>query len=178
MSWRRTTMTPMTSERTTEPTIVERAAQPYVGIVNRVTMATIPEAADRLREVFGFLGERGIEPVDAPFLKFNVIDMERELEIEAGIPIATPVEGEGDVAPGTLPAGRYASVTHVGHPDELLQVTGDLLAWAERQGLRFAHHGTAEGDAWECRLEVYSTDPMVEPDMNKWEQTLLFKLAD
>ena len=126
---------------TTEPTIVERQPQPYMGIVNRVSMDSIPEAADRLAEVFGWIGARGIEMADAPFFKYNVIDMDRELEIEVGVPIA------------------------------------ELLAWAEREGLRFAKEDTPSGELWECRLEVYSTDPAVEPDMNKWETTLLFKLA-
>jgi hypothetical protein len=29
-----------------------------------------------------------------------------------------------------------------------------------------------------CRLELYKTDPAVEPDMNKWETELAFRLAD
>jgi RNA polymerase sigma-70 factor (ECF subfamily) len=164
--------------RMTEPSVVSRNTQPYVAIINHVTMNTIPEAADRLREVFDWIGARGIEMTDAPFFKYNVIDMAGELEIEVGIPIAATVEGEGEIGSGTLPAGRYVTVTHVGHPQELGQVTGDLLAWAEREGLRFAKEDTPAGEVWESRLEVYSTDPAVEPDMNKWETTLLFKLAD
>ena len=41
--------------RMTQPTIVERGAQPYVGIVNYVSMDSIPEAADRLPEVFAWI---------------------------------------------------------------------------------------------------------------------------
>ncbi|MFL6075874.1 MAG: hypothetical protein ACJ73S_20985, partial [Mycobacteriales bacterium] len=58
-----------------EPTIVERPAQPYVAIRQEVTMATIPEIADRLPEVFGWLGAHGAEQAGPPFLKYNVIDM-------------------------------------------------------------------------------------------------------
>jgi effector-binding domain-containing protein len=166
-----------TMSRMTEPTVVERAERPYVGIVNYVSMDTIPEAADRLREVFDWIHARGIEMAEAPFFKYNVIDMDGELEIEVGIPIPTLVDGEGEIVAGTLPAGRYATVSHVGHPQELYRVTADLLAWAEREGLRFAKEDTPAGEVWESRLEVYSTDPAVEPDMNKWETTLLFKLA-
>ena len=56
-------------------------------------------------------------------------------------------------------------------------MTADLLAWAEREGLRFAKEDTPAGEVWDSRLEVYSTDPAEEPDMTKWETTLLFKLA-
>src|SRR6185503_5455229 len=119
-----------TMTRMTEPSVVERSEQPYVGIVNYVSMDTIPEAADRLAEVFAWMHAHGVEMADAPFFKYNVIDMGGELEIEVGIPVPTPVEGEGEIVAGTLPAGRYATVRHVGHPEELYQVTADLLAWA------------------------------------------------
>jgi effector-binding domain-containing protein len=160
------------------PEITERPAQPYVGVTGRVTMTTIAEIADRLPEVFGFLAERGVEPADAPFFRYHVIDMERELEIEVGVPTSGPVEGAGDVRAGELPAGRYATVTHVGHPDELIDVTGDLLAWARREGLAFDRSDSPRGEVWACRLEIYRTDPREEPDMAKWETQLAFKLAD
>jgi effector-binding domain-containing protein len=86
--------------------------------------------------------------------------------------------GEGEFVAGVLPAGRYATVTHIGHPDQLADVTRDLLAWAAEQGLRFDVRTTPEGEAWGCRLESYRTDPAVEPDMSTWKTTLLFRLAD
>lgn len=167
----------MSTHATTEPRVVERAEHPYVAIKGLVTMQTIPEIADRMSEVFGWLGERGIEPVGAPFFKYNVIDMDHELEIEVGVPLATPVAGDGEVLAGVLPAGRYATVSHVGHPDELMQVTADLLDWAAKQGLTWDMTRTDRGERWGCRLELYNTDPAVEPDMNKWETDLAFRLA-
>jgi effector-binding domain-containing protein len=104
--------------------------------------------------------------------------MARELRVEAGIPLASAVEGEGEIVPGVLPAGRYVRTTHRGHPQELLGVTADMLTWAARQGLRFDKSDTDEGEAWGSRLEFYLTDPAVEPDMNNWEHELLFKLAE
>jgi effector-binding domain-containing protein len=160
------------------PEIVERTAQPYVGVGQLVTMQTIAEIADRMPGLFDWLGSRGIEPADAPFFKYNVIDMERELEVEVGVPVAAPVPGDGEVESGVLPAGRYAKVTHVGHPDQLVDATAALLAWAAEQGLRFDVVQTDAGERWGCRLEVYNSDPAVEPDMNKWEIDLLFRLAD
>lgn len=133
------------------PTIVDRAEQPYVAVRGLVTMQTFPEIADRMPELFGWLGARGIEPVGAPFFKYNVIDMERELEVEAGVPVAAPVEGDGTVFGGILPAGRYASVTHVGHPDELLDVTSALLDWAAAQSLALDQSDTDRGQRWGSR---------------------------
>lgn len=157
--------------------IVERAAQPYRGITRHITMTTFNEIADRLPDVFGWLAERGVEWVDAPFFRYHVVDMDGQLEIEAGVPVppnsAIPASDE-DVKAGTLPAGRYVVTTHVGHPDQLVRVTAELLAWAEEHGEAFDQ----SGDHWAARLEFYRTDPAVEPDMNKWEVELAFKLAD
>lgn len=162
----------------TAPRIVERAEQPYVAVSGRVTMQTIGAIADRLPEVFAWLGARGLEPAGAPFFKYDLIDMERQLEVEAGVPVAAAAAGDGEVAAGVLPAGRYASLTHVGHPDELVQATTALLDWAAQQGLAWDMTETPEGQRWGCRLEVYKTDPAEQPDMSKWETELLFRLAD
>jgi effector-binding domain-containing protein len=161
-----------------EPTIVERSAQPYVSITGLVTMQRIPEIADRLPEVFQWLAARGVEPAGAPFFKYNVIDMQRELEIEVGVPVTDMLEGDDVVRPGVLPAGRYASVTHVGHPQQLVDATAELLRWAAQQGLSWDVTRTDRGQRWGCRLELYKSDPAVEPDMNKWETELAFRLAD
>jgi effector-binding domain-containing protein len=158
--------------------IVDHPAQPYVAVRRTITMQTFPEIADRLPGLFGWLAERGIAPAGPPFFRYLVIDMERELDVEAGVPVATPVDGDGDVLAGELPAGRYATTTHVGHPDELIAVTGAFLAEAAARGLTFDATETERGTRWGCRLELLLTNPAEQPDMNKWETTLAFRLAD
>ena len=160
------------------PEIVTRAEQPYAAIRGQVSMAEIGAFAGRTGEVFAWLGARGLPPAGAPFLKYNVIDMARKLELETGVPVAAPVDGGGEVISGVLPAGRYATVTHVGHPSELMGVTGALLDWAAGQGLTWDVSPDADGERWGSRLEFYLTDPGEEPDMSKWATELAFRLAD
>jgi effector-binding domain-containing protein len=143
-----------------------------------VTMAEIGAFAGRTGEVFGWLGARGLAPAGPPFLKYNVIDMARQLEIETGVPVSAPAAGEGEVISAVLPAGRYATVTHVGHPSELMGVTKALLDWAAGQGLTWDMSPDADGDRWGSRLEIWLTDPAEEPDMSKWVTQLAFRLAD
>lgn len=173
---------------TTEPSIVHRSAQPYLAIRGTVTPQTISAIADRLPEVFGWLAAHGIEPAGAPFLRYDVIDPDGSLKMQAGVPVATEATGDADVVAGAgaglevtaevLPAGRYATVTHVGHPDQLPTVVAALLEWAASQGLRWDMTRTDQGERWGCRLEVYHTDPREEPDPHKWETDLLFRLVD
>jgi hypothetical protein len=55
--------------------------------------------------------------------------MQRELIVEAGVPVADPVHGDNVVRPGVLPAGRFATVTYVGSPEHLVAVNRHLLEW-------------------------------------------------
>ena len=161
-----------------EPAIVWRDEQPYVGRRESITMTEFARVADHLPTMFGWLAERGVNIAGPPFFRYRVIDMAAELVVEAGIPIA----GWADVAEptfvGSLPAGRYATLTYIGHPDELVGVTGKLLDWAQHQNLEWDVTQTPEGEVWGCRLEILMTNPAEEPDMHKWETVLLFRLAD
>ena len=159
------------------PAITTRPEQPYAAVRARVTMSELGGMGARLGEVFAWLAARGVPPAGAPFFRYNVIDMERNLEVEAGVPVASAIEGDDQVATGVLPAGRYATLTHHGHPDELAAATKGLLDWAEQQGLTWDMSPGAEGEVWGCRLEIYLTDPSVEPDMSNWETQLAFRLA-
>jgi effector-binding domain-containing protein len=89
--------------------------------------------------------------------------MARQLEIDVGVPVAAAIEGDGQVIPRMLPAGRYAELTHVGPPGELAEATGALLDWAAGQGLSWDMSPGEADQRWGSRLEVYLTDPARSP---------------
>jgi effector-binding domain-containing protein len=159
------------------PQITHRAAQPYAGVSASVTMATISSVADRIPEIFGWLAARHIAPAGPPFSRYHVIDMDRQLVVEAGIPVASPVEPEGDIRAGTLPAGQFAVMTHTGAPDTLAAATADLLAWGKERGLAWDVSQTDAGESWGCRAEFYLTNPAEQPDASQWQTELVFRLA-
>jgi effector-binding domain-containing protein len=161
-----------------QPTIVERVEQPYVGRRESITMTEFARVADHLPGMVGRLAERGVPVAGPPFFRYRVIDMSADLVVEAGIPVAERIEVAEPLFLAALPGGRYATVTHVGHPGELMAVTARLLDWGTDQGLTWDMQPTPTGEVWGCRLEVLMTDPAEEPDMHKWTTTLLFKLAD
>jgi effector-binding domain-containing protein len=160
------------------PAIVTRAEQPYMAIRERVTMAELGGLGEHFGEVFSWLGVHGLAPAGAPFFRYNVIDMMRELEIDVGVPVAAAMDGDGRVISGLVPAGKYATLTHVGSPGELAGVTKTLLDWADAQGLSWDMRPGDNGERWAGRLEIYLTDPRQEPDMTKWRTQLAFRLAD
>lgn len=161
-----------------EPKIVARQPRPYAAFKVLVTMEEIGRVVPPLTgEIFGWLAGHGVTPSGPPFWKYNVIDMERELEIEAGVTVDEPVAGDERVVAGTLPGGTYATLVHTGHPDRLVDATAALLDWGRAQGLTWDRSDGAEGERWGARLEFYLTDPADEPDMNKWETELAFRVA-
>lgn len=157
----------------TEPRIVDRAAQPYLFIVRRTPLSGLADLPAVHGRVFARLAELGEAPAGPPFWKYNEIDMPAELEVEVGVPTATELPGDGEIGSGVLPAGRYATIGHTGHPDELIHVTKRLLDWAAAEGHRF----DVTGDRWAARLEIYETDPAEQPDLSRWQHTLAFRLA-
>lgn len=141
-------------------------------------MQTIPAIADRIPELIGLLAERGIEPAGAPFLRYAVFGPGDELVVDAGVPVDSAGVDDDPIEYGVLPGGRFVTTTHVGHFDELMHVTAELLEWAEDEGLQFDVTYTDDAELWGCRLELYLTNPIEEPDPATWRTDLAFRLAD
>jgi effector-binding domain-containing protein len=163
---------------TLEPTVVERKEQPYVAITATVTMQQLGELLPPLiPEVFAWAATQHLTPVGPPFWKYNVIDMAAGLEVEVGVAVDRQVSGDDRVSAGVLPGGRYVLAHHVGHPDSLEPATGELLAWAEAEGLTWDVTEVNGEERWGARLEEYLNGPEDQPDMDKWETNLVFRLA-
>src|SRR4051794_19927876 len=76
------------------PQIVEIGERPYVAFRGKVAMDGIAAFADRLGEVVDWLAAKEIAPNDAPFFKYDVVDMEAELTLEIGFPVDDLHTGE------------------------------------------------------------------------------------
>jgi effector-binding domain-containing protein len=161
-----------------EPQIQERAAQHYAAIPMTVPMDGLSSAVDSaFPELFGWLASQGITPAGPPLIRYLVIDMAGELQIELAVPVAAPVIASGRIQPGTLPEGRYAVLRHTGPYDGLIASNAVLPRWAQEHGIEFDTWDTAQGSAWRSRAEHYLTDPSQEPDPAKWETDVAFLIA-
>lgn len=66
------------------------------------------------RRVRRWLSSRGVEPTGQQFFKYNIVDMDRQLEVDVGFPVVGPVTSDDKVLTGVLPVGRYATLWHTG----------------------------------------------------------------
>lgn len=160
-----------------KPRIVERAAQPYAAVRRQVVMPFGGAIDEAMGTLFGGLEARGIQPAGAVFFKYNIVRMP-ELEIEFGVELAAPFAATGDLVGGTLPAGRYAELTYLGHYDHLIEANGALIDWARTEGLAFDMEARPDGDHFASRVEFYLNSPGEEPDPDKWRTVVAIKLRD
>jgi hypothetical protein len=90
-----------------EPKIEDRNEQSYVGIRARVTMQELGKTLPPLwGEVYGWLASKGVKPAGAPLWRYLVIDMTAKLEIDVGVPVATPLTGDNRIIADILLANQ------------------------------------------------------------------------
>ena len=164
---------------TEPPRIEDRGAQPYLGITRRVTHG-VPAAVDEaFPALFAWLGERGVEPSGPPFIRTREVDERGEpLELDVAVPVAAPVETEGEIRRDELPAGRYLTALHVGPyrsetATDLGAARAALLRHADEHGLVYAR-----GTALPCAVEHFRIGPVDTPDHTRWETELAYLIAE
>jgi effector-binding domain-containing protein len=159
-----------------KPKIDQRKEQTYMGIRAIVLMSELSKGVTKLfKEINAWARQNQLQPTGAPFMRYHVIDMTGEMDIEAGIPVAAAMQNDGRVRAGVLPAGRYASLVYTGSG-----YSGNkaLIEWARTNGLAWDRWDDPKGDAFRSRYESYLTDPKTEPSKKKWQVEVAIKLAD
>lgn len=88
------------------------------------------------------------------------------ITIEAGMPVAGPADGEGEIEVGSLPGGDVATTIHKGPYDKLNQGHEAIQEWIAK------NNEEADGAPW----EVYITDPGEVPDPAEWQTEICWPL--
>jgi effector-binding domain-containing protein len=163
----------------TGPKLENRTEQHYMGIRTKAAISELSSVIPQLHdEVHRWLDAQGLAPSGAPFIRYHVINMAENLDIELGWPVARTLTGNERVKAGILPAGRYGTVLYTGDYSGLMEANRVLVDWAKAEGIVWDRWDDEHGDAFRSRYEVYITDPGNEPDPAKWETEVAIKLAD
>jgi len=141
-------------------------AQPVLVVKRQVKPA---EIATMLGQTFGLIGaytrREGIAMAGPPFSRY-IEWGPGLLTMEAGIPVAAPAPGEGEIRADLLPAGPAAATTHQGPYDGLTAAHAAVQQWIQAEGL------APEGAPWES----YVTDPGDVPDPKDWKTDIYWPL--
>ena len=141
-------------------TLVRVEAQTTAVIRARVRMSDIPGAImPMVDRVWAFIRGAGLTGHGHNVWLYRSAD-QGEVDVEIGVQLAPPFDGEDDVVPSQTPAGLAAHTVHYGAYDRLPQVHATLLAWCAEQGheltgLSWEVYGDWAEDPAKRRTDVY-----------------------
>ena len=106
-------------------------------------------------KVFAAVGKAGRQPAGPPMCKYTAYS-EETVSYEAGVPVAAPFSGDGDVVAGEIGGCSAAVGMHVGPYDKLAETYGRMQTWLEGQGRK------PSTVMWEAYLDQPDTTPPAE----------------
>jgi effector-binding domain-containing protein len=144
----------------------DEEAQPVVTIRQETTPEGMGAAfRELLPTVHEYLERRGVQPSGPSFGIFHTYEPER-VDVQAGFPVPEPVEGEGRIEAGELPAGRVAVAVHEGSYGTIGAAHEALDAYIHERG----GHGASP-------REVYVKGPGDDPDPSHWRTEVIYPLG-
>ncbi len=109
-------------------------------------------------EVYGHLGRLGVESEGPPFVIYHgKPDGDEPFDVEVCAPVARAVEAPRGWELQELPAGRFATLMHVGPYDTIGRTYDDLTSWLDSHDLAVA--GPPR--------EVYLSEPSTPPEQTR-----------
>lgn len=148
----------------TEARIVEKKEQPFAAILLTLRQPEISEKAPPLIEdVIAWVKSKGGETNGPPFFNYVGFHPGGTMDMQVGMPTTTVLPADGKFATGTLPGGKYASITATAPYHELHAANMKLDDWTKAQ--KHELDGVVQGDSFTGanRMEIYHKDPGEDP---------------
>jgi AraC family transcriptional regulator len=145
----------------------ELTERPALIIRRRIARSDLQTTlADCFGRVFGHCHKVGIPLDGRPFTRY-LSTGPGLWTIEAGKPLGTAANGEGEIEAVMLPGGPVALAVHGGLYDQLTDTYAAMERWMEANGVR------PGGAPWES----YITDPAEHPDPADWRTEVYWPIA-
>jgi hypothetical protein len=154
----------MEGKMLTNPTIFIREPMSFAAMLITVKQPEIGIVAPPLvDQVISWIERRGGEVAGRSFFNYPRCFSDGRMEIVVGVPTQDLLEADDEALTGTLPGGRYASLTANVPYDHLHHANRVLGDWAQREG--YAPEGQAANGGWVGRtqLEIYHLDAHEHP---------------
>ncbi|HKP51765.1 MAG TPA: GyrI-like domain-containing protein [Chloroflexia bacterium] len=151
----------MNAEQTNNDVKIEQLEpQPVLSIRATVRIEQLGEVmGDRIQALRDYLQQHGAQPAGPPFVRYHTFG-ETETDLETGVPVTSPIGGEGRIAGGELPGGPVITSWHTGPHDKLGDAYARIETWLREQGRE------RDGAAWEV---YYWIDLSHDLDPSSWD---------
>ncbi len=145
--------------------MVELEVQKTLCKRTRCAMQNLPSLIEKTYlEIIQYMGEIGEQPSGVPYIGYFNMDM-NDLEVEIGFPVSKDMAEKENIIMSEIPAGKYATVIHMGSYTKLESSYNILMEWMEENHLQGTYIG----------YEYYLNDPGKFPE-DKLETKILFQL--
>lgn len=140
--------------------IVEVVEAPIAAVAGHITFADIPgKLMPMMDKVWAFIRGNEIKGHGHNVWLYRPTG-NGELDVEVGVQLPVPFEGQGDVQRLATPGGRAAHTVHYGEYDQLPKVHQAVMDWCEAEGHKLAGvdwevYGDWHDDAAKRRTDVY-----------------------
>ncbi|MBZ0111736.1 MAG: GyrI-like domain-containing protein [Thermoanaerobaculia bacterium] len=162
------------------PKLIKRVAQRYAGIREQVDRDELPAVVPRtLSELLAFLEQHQVQGTGPLLIRYLMVDYNTgEVEVDIGVPVAAGLPTSRRVEMRQIPAGTFATVTHVGSYDTLVETTANLLDWARQAKVSWRVSERHNVTRWEARVEHYVVGPSIEPESKNWQTEIAILVAE
>lgn len=134
----------------------------YLGVRQMVPPNKMAEMMGPLYlRLYEYVGKSGIQPAGGA-LAIYYSETLPTFDVECAVPVTGDAVGEGDIKPGTVPAGKYFMTHYVGPYEGMKDAWGALMAELSSRGL------VPRWPGW----EEYLVAPHMVSDPAKYETVL------
>lgn len=120
--------------------ILEKTEHPMIYIRTQTTVQDLPEHIGASYAKMGaYLEKNGRYLADVPFVSFYSFEDLNNMDVAMGFPLASSLEGAGEIKSGILPAGKVVSCMYLGPYNQIEQIYGQIMKRIEELGCEFVH---------------------------------------
>ena len=151
----------------TEGLALETLAPQHTLVVHgKVPLDRLPATLGEMyAAVYAYAARIGVQPVGHPFARYFAV--EPLVDLEAGIVVAEPAEGQEQVEAGTLPGGEACVAWHIGPYETAVETYHAMQKFMEARGRK------PSPVMW----EFYVSDPVRQTDPATWRTQCVWPVA-
>ena len=151
--------------------------QQFISLRSRLSARLIiQQSRVFLHEAREEAAKQGVKEIGAAFLRLETFRDFDNIEADFGFFTEKPMRAHGPFQAGSLPAADYLQTNWRGSYERMRDVHIIAIQWANHMKLGIDSRRDEKGLHFGCLLNVFKVCSLSEPDPEKWETDILFRL--